>query len=351
MKTWMYALIAFLLGTTNLGAAPTDVVFLNVCVNSTIVKAGFDDDWTTEAQAMGRAVRENVGKLYPLTSASCFGRSAKKKAVLSGFQWLKSTVGGNSLAIVYLGAHGGVWQGEYYLSLADGYLSATEIKEAMEGMNCRVILILDTCRSGAILDNWKESKNTLIYATCKSTESAYCWGWVPHFCYAMTGADYNEDGYVDTDEVHRYISMCTPNNRIPQTPVVLPKFNVNLAKIQEPYLISECQGFLKNWLYTVPQQLEVIYEQSCIGMCFFRTVGFWRYVAVKAERNKGCSFLRSQQYRPADASLCSQNHSSRPAHCDSNQEGFGWKGDPCWSQGSQVYGTGIELHEHSYCSV
>jgi hypothetical protein len=229
-KAWMYLLVFFLWDAVAIGA-PSNVVFLSVCVNSRAVrenKEGEEDNWIPEAQELERAVTHHVGSLYPVKTKTCHAKNATKKTCLDCLKWVAESVTSKSLAIIYLDAHGGIdLGGVYYLCLADGYLSSKEIKDSIGNLPCQTILIVDTCHAGGMIDDWGTSSNTFIYAVCRTEESAYYLGWVPYFVKSLKEADYDKDGFVDSDEIATYVEW----NVKRQTPRSLRTFKVRLSQV------------------------------------------------------------------------------------------------------------------------
>jgi WD40 repeat protein len=83
---------------------------------------------------------------------------AKKKGIIEGINWLKENMTPSDVAILFYAGHGALEGGEFYLlpqdvdvkDLPTTGLSRTELKEQMQGVPGRVLVLLDACHSAAI---------------------------------------------------------------------------------------------------------------------------------------------------------------------------------------------------------
>jgi len=124
-----------------------------------------------DAQAVAAELRAQAGGLYrevqvrPLTDAA-----AGRTAILDGLHWLECEVGQRDVAVVFLAGHGlkDAYGAYYYLSV-DGdpatphhsAIKGGDIAEYLRRIQGKVVLMLDTCYSGALLGDTRAVLDSL----------------------------------------------------------------------------------------------------------------------------------------------------------------------------------------------
>jgi WD40 repeat protein len=128
-------------------------------------------DAYSEAPKLAGAVNDatRLERTFKETSKSLFTNvetkiitdaKASKEGILEGLKWLKGKMQPQDVAVFFFAGHGDKEEKtkEFYLlpqdtkikDLAGTALSRKEIKEAMQGMPGRIVVLLDACHSGAI---------------------------------------------------------------------------------------------------------------------------------------------------------------------------------------------------------
>ena len=179
------------------------IMFLSIGVNN---KASPEyDDYAEENKLFEKHI-ENYS-LYQVNKKTILGTNATCKNCKEGFDWLIKNNDKNNLNLIYIGAHGNyVNNGGYYFCTFDGYFWGKEIAALIKKLN-NVILIIDTCHSGAIIEYCLNCADSLIIAACGKNEFAYSYNFTPQFKNAVRGGDYDANGLIDTEELIYYISM------------------------------------------------------------------------------------------------------------------------------------------------
>jgi WD40 repeat protein len=124
-----------------------------------------------DADAVAAELRAEAGGLYrevqvrPLTDAA-----AGRTAILEGLHWLELEVGQRDVAVVFLAGHGLKDHfGAYYYLSVDGDPAAPhhsaikggDIAEYLRRIQGKVVLMLDTCYSGALLGDTRAALDSL----------------------------------------------------------------------------------------------------------------------------------------------------------------------------------------------
>jgi hypothetical protein len=182
------------------------------------------DTYAEETEALEKKLSKSISSLYSLEEKMILRKECNYKNCLEGFEWLKKCKA-NDVALVYVGCHGSTRGGYYSILIEDKRLYGSEVKEYLEKLPCKVILIIDTCHSGAMIEEWKDSNDKIsIICSCGSTEDAYCWQLSQALMDAISGkADYNNDGFIDLAEIRKYVVKQVPELSGKQHPVLSEK--------------------------------------------------------------------------------------------------------------------------------
>jgi WD40 repeat protein len=105
--------------------------------------------FNSQAQVLYNKVQTNV-----LTNSE-----ATKDAILDGLDWLEREVTQHDVAVIFIAGHGTNEKGNYYFlghdanpeKLRRTAVNWRDFKDIISGLPCKVILLADTCHSGAIM--------------------------------------------------------------------------------------------------------------------------------------------------------------------------------------------------------
>lgn len=96
---------------------------------------------------------------------------ANYKNVMEGFGWLKKNVKKDDVAIIYISAHGN-HKPHYHFSTNDKAVSGKAIKEAVDPLPGKTLLIVDTCSAGGLLrEKW--GNDIVVICACKEDEVSW----------------------------------------------------------------------------------------------------------------------------------------------------------------------------------
>lgn len=198
----------FFLVPSTLGSSETKpkIVFLFISGN---FNAKEDDNFAEETEALANNFVKYSKPLYDVKSKSLLREQCRREPCLDGFAWLGRNCNPNDLAVVYIGTHGGDKEDKGFCFFGTDKSSVTgkEIKESLSKLPCNLLLIVDTCHSGAMVRDWSGSnEHVSIITSCRADEIAYTWQLTPAMIEAIQGAaDYNGDKVIDMAELRRYL--------------------------------------------------------------------------------------------------------------------------------------------------
>lgn len=142
------------------------------------------DYGTVDAIAMAEMFSVTRGKLFDKVEVKKLtDEQASREGILEGLEWLTRSATQGDLVIIFLAGHGiNDSQSEYYYIPVDGRtdrLRSTgilwfEFKRVLDNLPCKVLLLVDTCRSGNILGSRKarDANTDRIVREFKEVESA-----------------------------------------------------------------------------------------------------------------------------------------------------------------------------------
>lgn len=211
------------------------------------------------AKEINKSINENSAKLFKnIQVYQHYDRTAKKDPILSSFNDLSKIPPGDTV-IIYFAGHGEVYKDKWYFitydlkdptdgsSLEKKGISSIQIQDKIKEIGARhVILLLDSCKSGAALDSvfadldTKRSITLLSYNSgvhIASAASAEQYAWELKilgrtiFSYSITEgingkADLSpQDGYISVKELLGYIEKEVPQIAMkyietPQNPII-----------------------------------------------------------------------------------------------------------------------------------
>lgn len=182
-------------------------LFIGVDYNT---KENEKDTFVEEIEIFEKEILRSYKNLSPkFDSRSIYGKICTKENCLKGFDWIVENSDENSVSVVYIGTHGTTRKelgGYAFVDCNRKYILGSEIAEKLKNVKGNLILIIDTCKAGGMVDNWKDcGPNVCIICSSSSTESTYCWKLTVAMRDALSKADYNQNGEIDLGEFRKYI--------------------------------------------------------------------------------------------------------------------------------------------------
>lgn len=229
MHKFLAAILLLLIFSSNsVYHIKTEVWLLTISVDC---YAKEKDSFVIEAETLRDKFAKGIMPLYKLHKKSVLDKNATRKNCLAGFEWLKQA-NSDDIVIVYIGCHGSVREKGYYFLTYENKIYGSEIKKYLENLPCMVILIVDTCHAGALIDEWQDSKSNIICST-KGSDIAVSWQLTVALTEALDGAaDYDSNGVIDLNEIRQYITKRVPEMEGHQHPILSKKpSSVILAKL------------------------------------------------------------------------------------------------------------------------
>ncbi len=190
--------------------------FLGVAVNYT---ERTNDTYARDAIHIGSTLLKN-NSFADYEEKFLLGKNATKSNILEQLKYIANTVGEEDVAIVYIGAHGSTLKSKYYFCpydyMPNNPIWGHEIKNTLEKIKGTLILILDTCHSGGILNEWNGSENILIICACQESECSNGRHFQNILLEAMQHSDTNNDAYISVQEIIDYLVPRTTFDELPQ---------------------------------------------------------------------------------------------------------------------------------------
>jgi uncharacterized caspase-like protein len=172
------------------------------------------------------------GKLYQdVRVRKVLGKEATAAHILASLDKLKEEVRPGDRVVVYFIAHGGVIAGQWCMAATDaassrkgvsGTVTRDELRARLEKLPVPVLLVLDSCHSGAFGDGVgnravKGQAGLVVFAGCLSDQYVILSSKAKRslfslaLCEALDGkADANGDGVVTLAEVDAYVASRLP---------------------------------------------------------------------------------------------------------------------------------------------
>ncbi|MCP4678778.1 MAG: hypothetical protein GY854_25480 [Deltaproteobacteria bacterium] len=150
---------------------------------STHRASGYDLDFADlDAAAVTKTLKKQEGKLYKkVLSKTYTNRKATKRNIINGLNWLYRETTQNDVAIIYIAGHGFKdSKRNYYFFPYDGKESNlegtavkwTEFQKVLENLPSKIILMADTCHSGAVTGKSRGRRRATIYEALRQLVDA-----------------------------------------------------------------------------------------------------------------------------------------------------------------------------------
>lgn len=185
----------------------TNFLFIGV---DCYTKENEKDTFVEEIEIFEKDMLRSYKALSPkFDSRSLYGKDCTRENCLKGFDWIVENSDSNDLSIVYIGTHGRNRKelgGYAFVGYDKIAVNGSEIIDKLKHVKGKLILIVDTCKAGAMVDEWKDcGPNVLIICSCNNSESTYCWKLTVAIRDSLVKSDMNNDGEIDTGEIRKYI--------------------------------------------------------------------------------------------------------------------------------------------------
>jgi len=99
--------------------------------------------------------------------------NATNSSLISAIQWLDENEDSNDVSIFYFAGHGSTnYDGHEYIKLFDVKIIDRELDSLLDNLEGKVIVILDSCKSGGFIEELHQNKRIILTA-CSKDELAY----------------------------------------------------------------------------------------------------------------------------------------------------------------------------------
>jgi len=223
-RLWLFMLLAPLALTLGVGPVPATQDFagqIQFKVVPPAKKAGNlyyvaisePDRWDFIPKWFDKTVRDQCTPVFNEVHGKVFcARECTRKNLFDGLDWMIENAKADDLVILFVECHGvcvGGRDGESIFGVRDGKIRPRQIKEKMAQLPCQAIFMTDACQSG----NWPKEvppddvmpPNLTALCCCLSTQNSVIEFPISLFEALYGKADFNKDGYVDLDEVIKYV--------------------------------------------------------------------------------------------------------------------------------------------------
>lgn len=185
----------------------TNFLFIGVDYNT---KENEKDAFVEEIEIFEKDMLRSFKALSPkFDSRSIYGKICTRENCFKGFDWIVENSSEKSVSIVYIGTHGRNKKelGGYAFVGNDRIpILGSEIAGKLKNTKGSLILIIDTCKAGGMVDDWKDcGPNVCIICSSSSTEFTYCWKLTVAMRDALVNADENNNGEIDLGEFRKYL--------------------------------------------------------------------------------------------------------------------------------------------------
>jgi hypothetical protein len=175
-------------------------IYFGIAVN---FQAKENDDYIVDAIDMDSRLK-NQG--YPYEHKLILGKEATKSNILNSLRQVASRVSSQDVLFVHIAAHGLDHNGFLFAPYDyPVHVNSSELINIIGHLPCTVIVLVDTCHSGALVRDWNNEDSVMIITSCRADEYSYGRDFIEVFLESLDKADFNKDGKICTDEIIRYI--------------------------------------------------------------------------------------------------------------------------------------------------
>jgi hypothetical protein len=143
---------------------------LTVGVDYEAQKAGTQDLYALDAQDM-KALLEKKSA-FSVAAADCLGgKKAKLSACLDKLGSIKKEATEKDVVLLYFSVHGETTKkGKFSMDLADKPITGKVLVKEFDEIKANIVLLLDTCGAGGMLNYASTNPRVCVMAGCKATE-------------------------------------------------------------------------------------------------------------------------------------------------------------------------------------
>ncbi len=234
--------ISLLLSRTQ--AKQPKLILLSIGVNHYAVNEHREDVYANEARYLVNKIETHCDTVYTVEKKCLYSEEATREACLEALEWAAENSNEGDLTVVYIGTHGGGSKnGEFVFYPATDKVTSVEIISKIGNMKSNLLLLVDSCHSGAIIIDWKNpNDNVSIIASCKPEQGSYVWKFVKPFGEALDSADYNDDKTIDLVELGQYLEKRGGSEK--QKPVSFGKSRKIFCEVDKKFILPHEEGTL-----------------------------------------------------------------------------------------------------------
>jgi hypothetical protein len=175
-------------------------IYFGIAVNYQVRE---DDDYIIDAIDMDNKLKDQG---YPYERKLVLGKEATKSNILSSLKQVAAKVHSQDVLFVHIAAHGLDNNGFIFAPYDyPEYVNSSELINIIGHLPCTVIVLVDTCHSGAIVRDWNNKDNVLIITSCRAEEQSWGRDFIDVVFEALDRADLNNDGKICVGEVIKYV--------------------------------------------------------------------------------------------------------------------------------------------------
>jgi hypothetical protein len=98
--------------------------------------------------------------------------AATNESIFSAISWLDDQETATDISVIYYVGHGGKTATNEYLKLQNSTISDDDLDKALDELEGRIVLIVDSCYSGGFIEECRD-RNRVIMTACDKNELAY----------------------------------------------------------------------------------------------------------------------------------------------------------------------------------
>ncbi len=99
--------------------------------------------------------------------------NATNSSLINAIKWLDENEDSNDVSIIYFAGHGSRnSNGQEYLMLYDAKITDKELDTQLDNLEGKIIVILDSCKSGGFIEELRQNKRVILTA-CSKNELTY----------------------------------------------------------------------------------------------------------------------------------------------------------------------------------
>ncbi len=177
--------------------------FINFSINTSFESGCSEDDYCKEASYLGSKMVKSFSSIYDVTHETY---THEKSTAENLTKAIDSIPKDTDFLVIYIGSHGSILEGSYEMMFADGSFRGADLFNRLRNLNIPVLLIFDTCHSGAFVRDFDTLPNNISFiAACSADHGSYSWVLTHALDNGLNGgADYDRNREVTVRELQLY---------------------------------------------------------------------------------------------------------------------------------------------------